>query len=245
MKQLLLFLAGNSLLAGTAQAQATFHVGPRVGLSVASAHFADTYQASYSSRSGVEAGLTGSLQVGHFALQPSVLFSQKGYRNSYALRYIDPPIPTEPGTVDEAVRLNYLTLPLNLAFTLGRAGQGLQVFGGPYVGLLLGGNYTTRIHEGSYYPGGSSNDREQVRQMQAGSVVANPSSDNAYSQCFDVGLQAGLGYRFNGVLVQASYGVGLRNLAVQYEINAYIYNPTAYYNRSFQLSLSYLVGPRS
>ena len=245
MKHLLPLATSGLLLAGTAHAQATFSVGPRLGGSVTSAHFPEESRASYESRLGFEAGLLGNLQFGHFAVQPSLLFSQRGYRKSSIPVYLDLPIPPDPGTVDETYRLNYLTLPLNLAFTLGHAGQGLQVFGGPYVGLLLGGNYTYHFHINSYYPGGSPYDREETRKVQAGSVVSNPSSDYTYSRSFDTGLQAGLGYRFGGLLVQASYSLGLRNLAVQYEFNSNVYNTPAYYNRAWQLSLSYLVGSKS
>ena len=243
MKHFLL-VGGSLLLAGSAQAQATFSFGPRLGGSVTSAHFPEESRASYQSRLGFEAGLLGNLQFGHFAVQPSLLFAQRGYRKSSVPVYVDPPIPPDPGTIDETYRLNYLTLPLNLAFTLGRDGQGLQVFGGPYVGLLLGGNYAYHLHINSYYPGGNSYDREEVRKVQAGSVVSNPSSDYMYSQQFDTGLQMGLGYRFRGLLMQAGYSLGLRNLAVQYEYNHAVYDTPAYYNRAWQVSLSYLVGPR-
>ena len=244
MKHLLL-LGGGLLLASTAHAQATFRVGPRIGGAITSAHFPETYGASYESRSGFEAGLLGNLQLGQFAVQPSLLFSQRGYRRTSIPIYFDPPIPPDPGTVEETTRLNYLTLPINMAFTLGRDGQGLQVFGGPYMALLVGGNYTYHIHIGSPYPGGNPYNREETRKVQAGSVVSNPSADYTYSRRFDTGLQAGLGYRFNGLLVQASYSLGLRNQAVQYEFNSYIYNTPAYYNRAWQLSLSYLVGSKS
>jgi len=241
MKHLLL-LSGGLLLATTAQAQATFSVGPRLGGNSTSAHFSETYGASYESRLGFEAGLLGNLQLGHFAVQPSLLFSQRGYRRASTPIYIDPPIPPDPGTVEETYRLNYLTLPLNVAFTLGHDGQGLQVFGGPYMALLVGGNYTYHIHIGSLYPGGNPYDREDKRKVQAGSVVSKPSADYIYSQRFDMGLQAGLGYRLNGLLLQAGYSLGLRNLATQYEYGSTIYTPAAYRNRSWQVSISYLVG---
>jgi len=81
MKHTLLLLLGGLLLAGTAQAQATFSYGPRVGLNSSSVRFPTTDRDSPASRLGVEAGLTGTVQLGHFALQPSLLFSQKGYRH--------------------------------------------------------------------------------------------------------------------------------------------------------------------
>lgn len=232
---LLSLLAGSLLLTATAHAQTTFNVGPHVGLSVATAYFPSK---STSARAGVEAGLTSSLQLGHFAVQPSVLFSQKGYRTHGELIGIDSPV-----TYEETVRLNYLTLPLNLAYTLGRVGQGLQVFAGPYVGLLVGGNYTQQIHSAGYL-GGPPSDTEYSGKVKAGDVFSY--TDNRYSQRVDVGLQAGIGYRLKGWQVQASYSLGLRDVSASFQsYDGTRYREAARYNRSFQLGLSYLVGAKS
>jgi hypothetical protein len=235
MKTTTLLLAGSLLLTATAHAQATFSFGPRVGLSLATAHFPDK---SSSPHAGLEAGLTGSLQLGHFAVQPSVLFSQKGYHSHGNLISIDSPV-----TYEETVRLNYLTLPLNLAYTLGKAGQGLQVFAGPYVGLLVGGNYTQQVHQAGYL-GGPAHDGEYSGKVKAASVFSH--TDNRYSQRVDAGLQAGVGYRLKGWQVQAGYSLGLRNLASSFQsYDGALYREAANYNRVFQVSLSYLVGTKS
>jgi hypothetical protein len=229
MRHPFLLLAGSLLLAGPAQAQATFSVGPRVGLNVSSARFSTADDPSTRSRPGLEAGLTSTVQFGHFAVQPSLLFSQQGYRSSSYLFSFDMLVP-----YDEDIRLNYLTLPLNLAYTLGRDGQGLQVFGGPYASLLLGGNYRQRV---------AGFDAEYTGKVEA----ANRTTDayGRYSRRFDGGLQAGVGYRLKGWQLQASYSLGLRNLAVPYQAyDGQVYPSPAYYNRSFQLALSYLVGVR-
>jgi hypothetical protein len=236
MKQLLSLVSGAFLLAGTAHAQATFSVGPRVGLNMSTLHFPVDYRTSSTSRAGFEAGLTGNVQFGHFALQPSLLFSQKGSGSSGYLVGLDTPV-----TYDEQLRLNYLTLPLNLAFTLGKDGKGLQVFGGPYVSMLLGGHYVRQTHEGGGYLGGPAYEVEVTGKVKPASIVSD--NDNKYSQRFDTGLQAGVGYRLAGFLLQANYSLGLRNLATQYRgYDRRLYDGPAYYNRSWQVSLSYLVG---
>jgi hypothetical protein len=236
MKQLLSFVMG-ALLAGTAQAQTTFSVGPRIGLNVSTIHLSADYGVPSTSRAGFEAGVTSNIQLGHFALQPSVLFSQKGYDSSGSLPSYDSPVSYE-----EQVRLNYLTMPLNVAFTLGKNGQGLQVFAGPYVGILRGGNYTRQIHAGGYL-GGPAFDTEVSGKVKPASIVSD--SDNEYSRRFDTGLQAGVGYRLGGLQLQAGYSLGLRNLATQYRAGGYTYNDTAYRNRAWQVSLSYLLGTKS
>jgi hypothetical protein len=229
MKHSFLFLAGSLLLAGTAHAQAIFSVGPRVGLNISSVRY-PALDWLFSSRPGFEAGLTSTVQLGHFAVQPSLLFSQKGYRKSGYISNFDMLIP-----YDEDIRLNYLTLPLNLAYILGRDGQGLQVFAGPYASLLLGGRYAQRVSgfDGEY----------------TGSITSTSQGGDIskrYAQRVDAGLQAGLGYRLKGFQLQASYSLGLRSLPVSYEaFNGQVYKPTPYYNRAFQLSLGYLLGAKS
>jgi hypothetical protein len=233
---LLPLLAGSLLLTATAHAQATFSFGPRVGLNVSTAHF--TYTPS-STRAGFEAGLTGSLQFGHFALQPSVLFSQKGYHTHGGLASVDFDM-----TYDETVRRNYLTLPLNLAYTLGQAGQGLQVFAGPYLGLLVGGDYQRQVHKAGGYPGGTASETEYSGKVKAASLFSD--FENRYSQRLDAGLQAGIGYRLKGWQVQADYSLGLRNLASSYQgYNGTLYREDTNYNRAFQVSLSYLLTAKS
>ena len=232
---LLPLLAGSLLLAVPAHAQATFSVGPRLGLNASTARF--TYIET-SAHVGFEAGLTGTLQMGHFAVQPSLLFSQKGYQARGGLVSFDTPV-----TYKETVRLNYLTLPLNLAYTLGKAGQGLQVFAGPYLGLLVGGNYQRQVHSDGYL-GGSAYDSEYSGKVKPGDVFSY--TDNRYSQRLDAGLQAGLGYRWQGWQVQAGYSLGLRNLASSFQsYDGTRYREAANYNRAFQVSLSYLMSSKS
>jgi hypothetical protein len=248
MKYPFFLLASSLLLAGTAHAQATFTFGPRVGLNVARAHFPAPpdlldLDAKYTNLAGLEAGVTGNLQLGHFAFQPSVLFSQKGYASSGispAYVFGNPPFPRR---YEQRQRLNYLTLPLNFAFTLRHDGQGLQAFAGPYLGLVVGGSRTHRLYNGN--SSGAALEQKTSRQVKAASGVTD-GSDYEYAQRFDGGVQAGIGYRLNAFQLQASYSLGLRNVAVQfYGFDGVVYNPAAYYNRAFQVSLSYLMGAKS
>lgn len=239
MKPFFFVFASSLLLAGTAHAQATFTFGPRVGLNVAGVHYPaiPTYlDTEYTSLAGLEVGVTSNLQLGHFAFQPSVLFSQKGYTSSGTIpAYVlgNPPFPQR---YESQLRLNYLTMPLNFAFTLQHDGQGLQAFVGPYIGLLMGGNDThRRYNEDSNYP---TYEQKTSRKVKAG--------DNEYARRFDGGLQAGLGYRLKGLQLQATYSLGLRNAAVPiHSSDGMLYDRPAYYNRAFQVSLSYLVSIKS
>ncbi len=241
MKHSLLFLAGGLLLAGTAHAQVTFSVGPRVGLSLSTVHFASNDNTT-GLRPGFEAGLQSSLQWGHFAFQPAVLYTQRGFAQDFNSD-IDPGFSNLRAN---HVRLNYLSIPLLLAFTQRKDGTGFQVFAGPYVSMLLGG------HRELDFTTGSTSDRVVAADRYEG---ISPSYNNFqlpdytyYSRRFDVGVQGGVGYRLGQVMLQLTYGLGLRNLSSQKVFtigpDTYTSEDTAYRNRSLQASLTYLFGSK-
>jgi hypothetical protein len=225
-KYLTFYILLSSLLLGTAaHAQVAFSVGPQVGLT-ASGQAGRQYMYTTSSyRPGFEVGLQGILQFGHLAVQPSLRFVQKGLHRRTAF-------VTDERQQD--YRLNYLVLPINLAYSLGQHGRGLQLLAGPYAGLLLGGHYHS-----TYLDVPNGLDFSQDGQVRAGDYQPIPRSptdptDDQYTRRFDMGVQAGLGYRFGKLLAQAEFSFGLRDLAPML---------TSSYNRTAQLSLSYLVTP--
>lgn len=130
---------GNLTLVHAAHAQARFSIGPQVG---AASSFSPYYQTflkrPYQTRSlaGVEAGVAAAWAVGqHLGVQPALLFSQRGFcidDESYGAY--------GQATTRIRLRLNYLSLPVSVAYTLQPDGQGVQVFGGAYAGVLLGGS---------------------------------------------------------------------------------------------------------
>jgi hypothetical protein len=219
------------------QAQTTFSIGPQLGLSTSTAHFADsptyitTFSPSY--RLGFEAGLVGSLAGKHLTLQAALLFSQKGYEVKEA------PVPTTngPGVYNGQYRFKYLILPLNVAYTTSANGQGLRVFAGLYVGVLVGGNYSSVYSLNGLPP------IEGAGKIRSGDKTAAIGSQDIYSKNVDAGLQAGVGYGYQNLLLQVSYSLGIRNLATSFETGSPRYpiaEGTPYYNRAFQASLAYL-----
>ncbi|RZK31585.1 MAG: PorT family protein, partial [Hymenobacter sp.] len=138
------------------------------------------------------------------------------------------------------IRLNYLTLPVNLAYTQRSDGQGLQAFAGPYASCLVGGHYQNDFN---FYTLGATG--TFTGQVAAGDHNPGTAGSNAtYSKRWDVGVQAGLGYRYQQVLLQVGYSLGLRNLAAT--IPGYpagtLVTATPIYNRGFQACLAYLFG---
>jgi hypothetical protein len=232
MKQLLSpFLFGSYLLlpAGFAQAQTSFRIGPQVGASLATGHTAGVGNPAY--HLGCVAGVQASLSWPRFALEPAVLFCQKGNTLSQDVAYRDPVtgLPNQHGTFTSQLRLNYLTLPLHLTFAPAGPASGPQFFAGPYLGLLLGGTH-------------SQAGPDQVTTTSPVYVGSPPTVFNGYyAQRYDAGVQAGLGYRFQHLVLQAEYSLGLREVAPGSAFAASAVKPPATYNRAFQASVSYLV----
>jgi hypothetical protein len=230
-------LLGSCLgLASAAHAQAPFRFGPRVGLVRTSMRTADPYVAA---RTGVEAGIVGALQVGHFAFQPGVLYTQRGFTRR------DIPLGGGAGPRITSTRLDYLSIPLQVAYSQHVNGRGFQVFAGPYLGVLLGGRNKITY--------GNSQETGRIVITNTHTVNIGYSSYllpdyNAYARRLDLGGQVGVGYQLGGALVQLSYSLGLRNTnpAERYTVGGLTYDAErdSYRNRSFQASLSYLVGPR-
>jgi hypothetical protein len=228
-----LLASGLFLLATTAQAQVTFAIGPTVGLTLAKARASnDDFPNTY--RPGLEAGLLAAIGCGHFAVQPALLFSQKGYKSTYTVTYLAPN-RSQPNTTADFTRnahFSYLTLPLNMVYCQHTTGQGFQVFAGPYLSVLLGGRY-------------ESSGPNKTPAFYSDILVANtlPTSGGTtyYARRLDTGIQGGLGYRQKQLLVQVSYSLGLRNFQPTYEDGT----GAACYNQTFQLSFSYLFTAKS
>lgn len=244
MKHFFSLLASGLLLAGTAQAQATMRFGPQVGFVCATVY--NTSATNYYrlvGRSGLEAGLAGSLQLGHFAFQPAILYSQQGYASEQL------PLAGGPAFGTATTRLDYLRVPLQAAYTQHATGQGLQLFAGPYLGFLLGGR-TESSYGTNRATGGVVVTEAHTERISTGSSTIRYPDYNFYGRRLDLGGQVGVGYRLGGALLQVSYSQGLRrvNATEQYAIDGgepYDVPSPNYRPRSVQASLSYLLGPRS
>lgn len=251
-----LILVAGLMLSNPGQAQTHVSIGPSLGLNVSTAPYqsaAHTYRTT--ARGGVEAGVLATASRRHVGLQAALLLAQKGFGIDDETHSNDGRGRGSDTYINARYRLNYLTLPLNVVYSLRADGQGLQVFAGGYLGLLLGGDYDYKYSYSAYSPGGATGGGATT----SGAVIPGDyfpnssniygySSDAFYSRHFDAGLQGGLGYRFGRALAQVSYSWGLRNLAadVQYgygsgqTISA---SGISYRNRVIQAAFSYLLFP--
>lgn len=236
----LLALSLALLTVASASAQTTFRLGLRGGANLArttvdpASNTDDAYYALTAGKSAIfawQAGVVGELAWGKLALQPALVFSQKGEQFRTLLTSRDSGFPYRAERTSTN-RYNWLELPLNLVYTL-PGSLGLQVLAGPYVALAVGG-------------------RQQVEDSSSGVVGPyaytapleyGPNTTNCR---FDAGLNAGLGYRQGPVQLQLAYGLGLRNLhmpnPMAYATGGYSlhnFQADAAYNRVLQLTGTY------
>jgi len=221
-----LLTSGLALATTVAHAQVKISVGPVVGETLMKQHVDTNSGLDY--RFGLVAGAQAYLGWGRFALQPALLFAQKGYKYSTQLDYRTGP-NSPPASFDFTVkqRLNYLTLPVNFVFAPSGTATGPQFFAGPYVSMLLGGN----IEQG---------EQPSLPATTTSLRIANEADryDGPTARRFDAGFQAGLGFRYEGFVLQANYSLGLSNTRPTYTYVAG--SSIGAYNRGFQASIGYL-----
>ncbi len=191
------------------------------------------YSASKSGIYAWQAGAVLEMAFRQFALQPTLVFSQKGeqFDGATFISGFAGVSSTEISTVN---RYNWLELPVNVVYTLHR----FQVFAGPYVALGVGGRqHGTSWAASPYGRYGPYNFDEKIRY---GSDTEN--------RRLDAGVNFGLGYRKGPLQVQLGYGLGLRNLHQHPETNYVLYdygqlnhnfNADRAYNRVAQLTGTY------
>ena len=251
----LLLTTGLAGAATTAQAQASFEFGPRLGLNLSTVSNSGTpsgFNQGTKSIVGVQVGGTLSLGLTEkLAFQPSLLYSQKGMESTATEtdRSETPYITTVTASV--TTKFNYLELPLNFVYTVGGA-EGFQLFAGPYVAAGLGGSGSYKVNLSSdnpnlapfagSYPGSVTveyGDKQNDNSTLGGGTSTSPTI-TVTARRFDFGLNAGLGYRVGPFQAQLGYGLGLANFVPNDPDG--VDTGSKSYHRVFQLSANYFLG---
>ncbi|RZK89479.1 MAG: PorT family protein [Hymenobacter sp.] len=242
----ILTLAAILLIGAAAHAQTAVRFGMRSGAGRAittldpASNYSGTYPFSGSADKAAifawQAGVVLEASFGQWAVQPALLFSQKGEK-LHAATYASGVAGYNTQETTSTNRYNWLELPLNVVYTL-HGDHGLQLFAGPYVALAVGGRQRG-TREGAFYgPPTYSVPSTYASEEFDQSLEYGPSSTN---QRFDAGLQGGVGYRQGPVQVQLGYSLGLLNLhhaSDQREFGRDV-NADAAYNRGAQLTGTY------
>jgi hypothetical protein len=210
-------------------------------------------------------GAVLDVRFGKLALQPAVLFSQKGVDQTLDVttttKFLFGSNPFEERTQNEKLqsssRANYLEIPINLVYTAG-GDHGFQIFAGPYVAFGMGGraeieeqgtnpDTSPSIYNDNYYSYFNTfflfRDTYPGAPLNNFSAAVSPASYQANSGAavarrFDAGVNAGIGYRFSALQVQLGYGLGLVNQQPG-KAPTFSTEPTAYRQRVTQLTATY------
>lgn len=237
------------------------------GNSGSTANVTTTSQQDYTRKAilAPQFGAVLNVRFGNLALQPAVLFSQKGAEQTLdattTTTYAFGGFPGGKTTVIENLhttsRANYLEIPLNLVYTTG-GDHGFQVFAGPYAAFGMGGrveldNQGTSTNgsggssgTSSYYNYGDAffiyrGTYPGVPATASGPAFPAPYEANSgaiVARRFDAGLNAGVGYRFSALQLQLGYGLGLMNQQPG-KAPKFSTEPTAYRQRVAQLTATY------
>lgn len=221
-------LASFSLFAFSASSQAAFRVGVRGGLNRAtttvdpasSASGLNTYNRTAAKNAiyAWQAGLVLEATLGKLAVQPALVFSQKGeeFATDVYFNGVDGGFSARSHSTN---RYNWLELPVNFVYTL-HGDHGLQLFAGPYVAMGVGGRQTGT----SYFSSPNAFHRPYDFDNQ---IKYSPDTNN---RRFDAGVNFGLGYRQGPVQVQAGLGLGFVNLHRAIPATDPVFSPSTLYN---------------
>lgn len=230
------------LSAATASAQPTYQLGLRGGIhratttlapaSTGSSFSGFSYSADKAALCAWQAGAVLNIAFRKFALQPALLYSQKG-EQFHTNASFSGPNGMSGTTTRSTNRYTWLELPVNVVYSVRR----FQVFGGPYAALGLGGRRRgTTLRYSPFAKFAPYHFSERIRY---GSDTYNPR--------LDAGVNFGIGYRQGPLQVQLGYQVGLLTLHRPYvegviaEFPYHDFEADAAYNRVVQLTGTYFL----
>ena len=210
MKKIFTVLCLAMLSIASSPVSAQFKLGVKVGVSSNSFGYSyedsdeeEALQDATKSRIGYMVGLAAEYSfVEAVSLQTGLMLSNKGTKLE----------EEESGISFKAnSSLNYLEIPVNLAFKAGN----FQVHAGPYIGIGLSGKSK------SEYEFNGESESEEVKLMFKNKVSESDlddlDGDEDFARLTDFGLNLGAGYRIGSILVTATYSKGLSNITPKYE----------------------------
>ncbi len=136
-----------------------------------------------------------ALEIGiteQFAIQPEVLFNQKGWRTEFS----------ENGfSSKSSITLNYLEVPVLIKGKFGN----FYVHAGPSIAFGIGGKYRIELS-------GQGNTASESGNVKFGTDPNDADDEIYFDNAIDFGLQMGGGVKAGPVVIDFRYGLGLSNL---------------------------------
>ena len=213
-------------------ARAQFSLGPRLGLNLARLHASTSLDERHRLLPGVQVGVAAQIRMGRWALQPAFVFSQKGSRNRYTVTndFAQPAVTYREKTT---IRVPYLELPLNLAYTP-RWAHGVQAFAGPYVAIGIGGYSESD-------PDPVTINGYTLERYRAPLTYPTLFGGRGSVRWHDLGLNVGLGYQHQRLLVQLQQSFGATNALPARNADQ---EDAGRRHRVTSFTLTYLFGPK-
>lgn len=239
MKKSFMFIM---LLAFSAGAFAQISFGPKVGMTLSKYGYNYSSAYEYSEpevnfKLGPQFGVMMDLQILEFLwFQPSLMYSKKGVSLDVA--------ESESGEVVitgyDREKISYLELPLNLALGLKLGPVRFQVFAGPYFAYAIAGKNVWDYEEND---GGIRTDITGSSDFEFVGEMPEDQKDNiVYQRPFDAGVDFGLGFQVNKVLLNLGFAMGFANLQPEISGEEYDAGDIKYANRTIFLNAAWLFG---
>lgn len=180
---------------------------------------------------GGNVGIAAEADFGWLAVQPALLFMQKGYSFQVSRQETINGATFRNSRLDKR-RASYIEVPVNVVLTV----KGIQLLAGPYLSVGVGGRYwrETSYPMGSEYGQRYSqyqyaeNGRIQFKRMPYGSTP-----EEYVERRLDAGYNLGLGYRHKNWQVQPTYSRSVRSTS----------RTSTDMTWSAQINLTYFFGP--
>lgn len=188
------------------------------------------------------------------ALQSGLLYSNKGYAIDLQQLKKDFELDGELSG-SWKINYNYLELPLHFVYNI----NDFKIYAGPYFAYGLSGKAVMDVTEKDGSDTETYDYTSDINPV-TGDVnaedAANNEENSAYwlkvFNAFDVGVNFGVGYQYNQLLIRAQYSIGFSNLtpniietnetSVKTSSSTFDHNDYKYTNNGFSFSIAYLLG---
>lgn len=221
MKKLFLSLSALIALGTATSAQTKITFAPEAGLNLSTVRSKSNGERDDNVKPRLGGKVGGVVNFGitkHLSVQPGLFFSMKGANYKYTET-----VGGVTTTAESKTNVNYLELPVNVAYQFGTGKSGLFIYAGPYVGYALSGKSKYKSTTGNI-------STENTRDITFGDNLGDVKR-------LDVGANIGVGYILPmGLYFRAQYGHGFTSIEPKSDKDNYSKNSV------FGLSVGFRLG---